>query len=146
MGFEDMVNEQSGRMADRTAAASERAALRRHTFESMLPAAAANMKQALVEARDYLWSHGARTRLAVTTAGPDGAGWHFVAEALGWPLENFKATAFLTEDARICFGDKKRDHGGNDFLPDGGRVLARFEKGSAVKMLANPSGLTPQSG
>ncbi|AXJ10985.1 hypothetical protein CFN17_16230 [Arthrobacter sp. PM3] len=93
-----------------------------------------------------LRKHAVPTSLAAVTAGTDWATWHFVAQSLGWPLENEDdGTAFLTVDGRICFYRRSTTFGGDDFV-NIDTVLSTFEGGSATRKLVNPKGLIPASG
>ncbi|QOT19442.1 hypothetical protein [Paenarthrobacter sp. YJN-5] len=142
--FEDMVND---RAAELSGAAQEQRArddALRDTYASAAALAAQNIRTVLADACGALQRRGVPTSLAVTIAGPDGARWHFVAEALGWNLQRGGVNAFLTVDGRICM-EHGRMQMRNDFLSTT-QVRARFEKATLIKPLVNPHQLVPASG
>lgn len=115
-------------------------------FESARRTAAGRMERTLAHASKRLLRRSVPTSLAAVTAGTDWTTWHFVAQALGWPLESHDGgTAFLTVDGRICFYRRSRTFGGDEFLTVD-TVLSTFEGGSATQTLVNPQGLAPASG
>ena len=114
-------------------------------YESSRRAAADRMERILEHASKRLLKRSVPTSLAAVTSGTDWT-WHFVAQSLGWPLENEDdGTAFLTVDGRICFYRLSTAFGGDEFLSVDA-VLSTFEGGSAMKRLVNPKGLVPASG
>ena len=115
-------------------------------YESARHAAADRMERLLGRASKRLLKRSVPTSLAAVTSGTDWTTWHFVAQSLGWPLENEDdGTAFLSVDGRICFYRRSTTFGGDEFLTSD-TVLSTFEGGSATKKLINPKALVPESG
>lgn len=115
-------------------------------YESARRAAADRMERILGHAGKRLLKRSAPTSLAAVTTDTGRPDWHFVAQSLGWPLENKDdSTAFLTIDGRICFYRQSTTFGGDEFLSVN-TVLSTFEGGSVTKKLVNPKGLVPASG
>jgi hypothetical protein len=142
--FEDMVND---RAAELSGAAKERSTRHdelRDVYASAAALAAQNIRMVLADACGVLQHRGVPTSLAATTAGPDGANWYFVAEALGWNFKRGGIDAFLTIDGRISM-EHGRKQLPNDFLSTT-EVRARFEKATLIKPLINPHQMVPAFG
>ncbi|MFP3581228.1 hypothetical protein SB659_16780 [Arthrobacter sp. SIMBA_036] len=142
--FEDMVNDRATELSGATKEQRCRDDELRDTHASAGAVAAQSLNAVLNEACEVLQRRGVPTSLAATITGPDGAGWHFVAEALGWSLKRVGVDAFLSVDGRIWM-DHGRMQFRNDFLSPT-QVEARFEKATEIKHLVNPGELVPASG
>ncbi|WP_422758833.1 hypothetical protein [Paenarthrobacter sp. C1] len=142
--FEDMVNERAAELSGAAKEQRSRDEELRDAHASASLVAAQSLKAVLREACGVLQRRGVPTSLAATIAGPDGARWHFVAEALGWGLKRFGVDAFLSVDGHIWM-DHGRMQFKNDFLSPT-QVQARFEKATEIKPLVNPGELVPASG
>ena len=115
-------------------------------YESARRAATDRMERILGHASKRLLKRSVPTSLAAVTTGTDWTAWHFVAQSLGWPLENDDdGAAFLTVDGRICFYRQSTAFGGDEILSVD-TVLSTFEGGSATRKLVNPNGLVPATG
>ena len=115
-------------------------------YEPARRAAADRMERILGHASKRLLKRSVPTSLAAVTTGTDWTSWHFVAQSLGWPLENEDdGAAFLIVDGRICFYRRSRTFGGDEFLSVD-TVLSTSEGGSDTRKLVNPKGLVPASG
>ena len=146
MSFKDAKNGPEALMAQAAVAGSAANGAVPGIYESARRAAADRMERALGHASKRLLKRSVPTSLAAVAAGADWTAWHFVAQSLGWPLENENhGTAFLTVDGRICFYRQSTTFGGDEFLSVD-TVLSTFEGGSATKRLVNPRGLIPESG
>lgn len=146
MSIEDAMNGPEAAPAPAHAAGDALNAAVPGIYESARHAAAVRMERALGHASKRLLKRSVPTSLAAATTGTDWITWHFVAQSLGWPLENEDhGTAFLTVDGRICFYRQSTTFGGDEFLSVD-TVLSTFEGGSATKKLVNPKGLVPASG
>lgn len=143
MSFEDTLKKPAARTAGSAGAVDSTVP---GIFESARHTAAKRMDRALANASKRLLKRCVPTSLAAVTSGTDSATWHFVAQALGWPLENDdEGAAFLTVDGRICFYRQSKTFGGDEFLSVD-TVLTTYEGGSATEQLVNPEGLVPTSG
>lgn len=144
MGFDDMVDAQAAKTRALNLGRQQEQTALKATFEASRAIAANEINKTLAEAANLLIRRGTPTSLAVTTDGPDGDRWHFVAQAQGWDLKRYDVDAFLTVDGRICMEHERpgRVHG---FLSTA-EVLHRFEKSEDVKPLKNREGLAPGSG
>jgi hypothetical protein len=146
MSFEDAMNGPEAAPAQAAAAGGAANAAVPGIYESARHAAADRMERALGHASKRLLKRSVPTSLAAVTTGTDWITWHFVAQSLGWALENEDhGAAFLTVDGRICFYRQSTTFGGDEFLSVD-TVLSTFEGGSATKKLVNPKGLVPASG
>lgn len=142
--FEDMVNGRTAALADAAMIWQEQQSTSRAVYASAKVEAEQSAQRTLADACRVLQQRGVPTALAVTTAGPGGANWHYIAQALGWELQRFDVKAFLTIDGRISLDHERRQFE-NDFVSPT-EVLARFEKATLIKDLVNPELFVPQSG
>ena len=146
MSFEDAVNRTQAEAdpADPADTAAQESVP--GIYESARRAAADRMERILGHASKRLLKRSVPTSLAAVTVGTDWSTWHFVAQSLGWPLENEdNGAAFLTVDGRICFYRQSTSFGGDEFLSVD-TVLSTFEGGSATQRLVNAKALVPASG
>ena len=117
MSFKDAKNGPEALMAQAAVAGSAANGAVPGIYESARRAAADRMERALGHASKRLLKRSVPTSLAAVAAGADWTAWHFVAQSLGWPLENENhGTAFLTVDGRICFYRQSTTFGGDEFL------------------------------
>ena len=146
MSFEDGMNRTQAEVARADVAGRAAKESVPGIYESARRAAADRMERILGHASTRLLKRSVPTSLAAVTTGTDWSTWHFVAQSLGWPLENEDdGAAFLTVDGRICFYRQSTTFGGDEFLSVD-TVLSTFEGGSDTKRLVNPKGLVPASG
>jgi hypothetical protein len=146
MSFEDAMSRTQAKTAAADASGSAPKESVPGIYESARRAAAGRMERILGHASKRLLKRSVPSSLAAVTTGTDWSTWHFVAQSLGWPLENEDSgAAFLTVDGRICFYRQSMTFGGDEFLSVD-TVLSTFEGGSATKKLLNAKGLVPASG